>query len=132
MDRAEVERWAEAYRLAWEGADSQAAAALFAKDGTYRNDIYQDRPNEGRAGVVEYWEGVTAAQTDVKVLMGNPFVDGNRSVVEFWTTMRVDDNPVTIGGSLLLDFDERGQCTALREYFNFAEGFHEPPPGWGT
>ncbi len=132
MDRSRVEKWAEAYRLAWETADSEAAAALFAQDGTYRNDIYQDHPNVGRDGVIAYWDGVTSVQSDVTVRMGRPFVDGNRSVVEFWTTMRINDDPVTIAGALLLDFDESGLCRALREYFNFAEGYQDPPPGWGS
>jgi predicted SnoaL-like aldol condensation-catalyzing enzyme len=131
MDKAGVETWAEAYRVAWETADSAAAAALFSPDGTYRNDIYQD-PNRGRDGVVEYWTGVTSVQSDVTVRMGEPFVDGDRAVVEFWTTMKINDDPVTIGGALLLDFDEDGLCTALREYFNFAEGYQEPPEGWGS
>jgi len=91
-----VHRWAEAYRRAWEEADSQGAAALFAEDGTYRNDIYQDWPNQGRAGVAEYWTTVTASQSEATVRIGTPLVDGERAVVEFWTTMKVDDEPVTL------------------------------------
>ena len=132
MPAAEVvESWAEAYRVAWETTDSEGAAALFAEDGTYRNDIYQDVPNLGRAGVIEYWSGVTSVQTDVTVRMGRPFVDGDRAVVEFWTTMKISGDPITLAGALLLDFDDQGLCTALREYFNFTEGYQDPPPGWG-
>ena len=132
MESAAVERWADAYRRAWEEADSEAAAALFAEDGTYRNDIYQDWPNQGRAGVAEYWTTVTASQSEATVRIGTPLVDGERAVVEFWTTMKVDDEPVTLAGALLLDFDDEGLCTALREYYNFSPGFHEPPEGWGS
>ncbi|HET9260738.1 MAG TPA: nuclear transport factor 2 family protein [Acidimicrobiia bacterium] len=132
MESAAVERWSDAYRRAWEEADSEAAAALFAEDGTYRNDIYQDRPNQGRAGVAEYWTTVTASQSEATVRIGAPLVDGERAVVEFWTTMKVDDDPVTLAGALLLDFDDEGLCTALREYYNFSPGFHEPPEGWGS
>jgi len=131
-DLARVQKWSETYRIAWETADSELAASLFAEDGTYRNDIYQDKPNRGRPGVVAYWSGVTAVQSDATVRMGRPFVDGDRAVVEFWTTMRINDDPVTLAGSLLLDFDEGGLCTALREYYNFTEGYRDPPLGWGT
>lgn len=117
--------------MAWETADSAAAAALFSPEGTYRNDIYNE-PNRGRDGVADYWTGVTSVQSDVTVRMGRPFVDGDRAVVEFWTTMKISDDPVTIAGALLLDFDGEGLCTALREYFNFSEGYTEPPTGWGT
>lgn len=132
MDVTAVARWAEAYRRAWEEADSQAAASLFTDDGTYRNDIFQDQPNQGRSGVADYWTTVTASQTEATVRMGTPVIDGERAVVEFWTTMKVEDDPVTLAGALLLDFDADGLCTALREYYNFTPGFHEPPEGWGA
>lgn len=131
MSKESVADWAEAYRIAWEKADSEAAAALFAENGTYRNDIYQE-PNRGRPGVFDYWSGVTSVQSDVTVRMGAPFVDGDRAVVEFWTKMKISGDPVTIAGALLLDFDESGLCTALREYFSFTEGSQDPPKGWGT
>ncbi len=131
MTRESVEQWSEAYKEAWEKADSEIVAELFAENGTYRSEIYQE-PHRGRSGVIEYWTEVTAAQSDVEVRMGKPFVDGDRAVVEFWTTMRISDDPVTLAGSLLLDFDDTGLCTSLREYWNFAQGFAEPPTDWGT
>lgn len=126
----EVSRWSEAYRIAWEEANSEAAASLFTEDSSYRNDIYED-PNEGRTGVSEYWTGVTSVQSDVSVRMGTPFVDGDRAAVEFWTTMRIEGNPVTLAGCLLLRFSDDGLCSDLREYWNFVDGTHEPPVGWG-
>jgi hypothetical protein len=53
-------------------------------------------------------------------------------VVEFWTTMSAEGNPVTLAGCLLLEFGDDGLCTDLREYWNFAEGTHTPPEGWGV
>ena len=126
-----VSEWAQNYRTAWETSDSDLAASLFSEDGTYRDDIFKDEPNRGRAGIVDYWAGVTSVQSDVTVLMGRPLVDGDRAVIEFWTTMRVDDAPVTLAGALLLDFNDEGLCASLREYYNFTDGFHEPPDGWG-
>ena len=131
MNREAVQEWAEKYRLAWENADSQAAAALFTEDGTYRDNIFQD-PHRGRPGVVEYWSGVTAGQSDVTVRMGTPVVDGDRAVVEFWTTMTVAESPMTLAGALLLHFDEIGVCRSLHEYYLFKEGYSEPPEEWGA
>jgi hypothetical protein len=131
MDQESVARWADSYRKAWETANSDAAASLFAENGTYRNDIYKE-PNRGRSGIVEDWSGVTAVQSDVTVRMGEPFVEDDRAVVEFWTTMKVDDDAVTIAGALLLVFDPDGLCRSLREYFAFNEGYRDPPEGWGT
>lgn len=126
-----IEEWAEAYRVAWETADSKAAGALFTDDATYRYVIF-DEPHAGRAGIEAYWSGVTATQSDVTVRMGRPFVDGSRAVVEFWTTMLADGDPLTLSGSLLLHFDGDGVCTDLREYWVALPETRRPPDGWGT
>lgn len=130
IGRDEIVRWCEAYRAAWEQADSEEAASLFSPDASYRSNIYEE-PHQGREGVADYWTGVTSVQSAVNVRMGTPFVDGDRAVVEFWTNMSIDDNPVTLAGCLLLSFTEDGLCSDLREYWNFVDGTHQPPPGWG-
>lgn len=127
----EVRNWAEAYRAAWENADSDAAAALFTEDAAYRSLIY-DEPHHGRSGVVDYWTGVTSNQSDVTVRMGQPFVDDSKTTVEFWTTMEIEGAPVTLAGCLLLEFDDTGLCSDLREYWNFTDDTHQPPAGWGN
>jgi hypothetical protein len=126
----EVVSWAEAYRVAWEQASSEGAAALFAEDATYRDNIYEE-PHRGQGGIVDYWEVVTSGQSNVTVRMGDPVVAGNRANVEFWTTMDGEGSPITLAGCLLLDFDDSGRCTALREYWQIAEGARQPPDGWG-
>ena len=134
IERSSVPRsldgWVEGYKLAWENRDSDAVAALFTPDATYRSNIFEDA-HRGRAGVMAYWESVTRSQSDVRVQMGNPFVDGSRVSVEFWTTMKVDLEEVTLPGCLLLDFDDNWLCRRLREYWHFAPGTKEPPAGWG-
>lgn len=129
-DRDRVTEWAEAYRKAWENSDAEAAASLFTEAASYRSLIYEE-PHRERSGVTEYWVGVTSTQTEISVRMGRPFVDGLRAAVEFWTTMKVEDAPVTLAGCLLLTFDETGLCSDLREYWNFTDGIHQPPEGWG-
>ena len=122
--------WVEGYRLAWENRDAPAAAALFTPDATYRSNIFED-VHTGRDGVKAYWESATDSQSDVRVRMGRPFVDGSRVSVEFWTNMKVEQEEVTLPGCLLLDFDDTGLCRSLREYWHFAPGRLEPPVGWG-
>ena len=125
-----LNEWIEEYRLAWENMDSDAAAALFTPDATYRDNIFEDH-HRGQQGVRSYWESVTAPQSDVRVLMGRPFVDGSRVAVEFWATMKYAGEETTLPGCLLLEFDDKWQCRALREYWVTAEGLVEPPTVWG-
>lgn len=126
----QVVAWADAYRRAWETADAQAAAALFVENANYRSNIFEE-PHAGRRGIEDYWRTVTAAQSEVTVRMGSPFVDGNRVAVEFWTTMFVSGDEVTLPGCLLLRFDDDGLCTDLREYWHRLAERRQPPPGWG-
>ena len=122
--------WVEGYRLAWENKDAEAVVALFTPDATYRSNIFEDA-HQGQAGVRAYWESVTTSQSDVRVRMGRPLVDGSKVSVEFWTNMKVDQEEVTLPGCLLLDFDDNWLCRGLREYWHFAPGSSKPPPGWG-
>jgi hypothetical protein len=127
-----IEEWARRYARAWEEADAEAAGALFSDDATYRSDPFRE-PHRGRAAIADYWRDVTASQSNVVVRMGRPVVSGSRAVVEWWTEMDNDGTPVTLPGALILDFDETGQCCALREYFNLEVGSRMPPPaGWGA
>jgi hypothetical protein len=64
--------------------------------------------------------------------MGRPFVDGNRAVVEFWTTMKNDGQDVTLTGAMLLEFAEDGRCSKLREYYFFDPSTKPPHGGWGA
>ena len=127
---ARLDEWIEGYRLAWESRDAEAAARLFTPDATYRSNIFEDA-HQGRDGVREYWRTVTSTQSEVLVRMGRPFVDGPRVVVEWWTTMKVEGEEITLPGCLLLDFDEEGLCRRLREYWHVGQGRQEPPVGWG-
>jgi ketosteroid isomerase-like protein len=127
-----LEEWAQRYARAWEGADADEAAALFTEDATYRANPFEE-PYRGRDGIRRYWREVTATQAGVTVEIGRTLSEGSRALVEWWTRMDSDGTPVTLPGALLLDLDENGLCTALREYWNLEVGRRlGPPDGWGT
>lgn len=125
-----VESWLEAYRVAWETRDPDAAAALFTDDATYLEEPYGE-PFLGRAGVKEYWERVTATQSDIEFRTGTPIVDGRRAAVEWWVTLRNGGADVTLAGEFWLEFDDAGLCRTLREYWHYGDGRRTPPRGWG-
>jgi ketosteroid isomerase-like protein len=128
----DIREWIEAYAAAWESADPEGAAFLFTDDAEYRSHPLRE-PHTGREGVREYWAGVTAAQQDVRVRMGEPIVHGRRAAVEWWTTM-VDAGGVdrTLTGCLVLAFADDGRCRGLRECWNAQPRRVEPPEGWGA
>ena len=124
------EEWIEAYGRAWEEREPDAAAALFTKDAVYRAHPFRE-PHLGTDGIRAYWAQATATQADVRVRFGEPIVSGERTAVEWWTTMRAEGEEVTIPGCLLLRFARDGRCEELREYWHVEPARHEPPAGWG-
>lgn len=127
-----IEEWAARYAQAWQGADGDAAGALFTEDATYRSDPFGDA-RRGRDAIRSYWREATAAQANIEVKIGRIVADGSRAVVEWWAQMDSDGTPATLPGALILDFDESGLCRALREYYNLEVGRRIPPPDdWGT
>ena len=130
MEREQAVAWLEAYRRAWERADTPAAVGLFTADARYRS--HPLRPaHSGHDGVAAYWAEATAGQRDVRVRLGDPVVDGGRVAAEWWTTMVAGGHSVTVAGCLLLTFAGDGRCRDLRECWNLADRGHDPPPDWG-
>jgi limonene-1,2-epoxide hydrolase len=127
-----IDEWAERYARAWENADAEAASALFTEDATYRSEPFRE-PYRGREEIRRYWREVTASQANVEVAIGRTMAVGRKAIVEWWTQMDSGGAPITLPGTLLLDLDESGLCSALREYWNVEAGRRIPPPvGWGS
>ena len=61
MERAEVDRWLEAYVAAWSSYDPDQIGALFSEDVRYRYYPY-DPAFEGREAVVRSWLGENEAE----------------------------------------------------------------------
>lgn len=127
-----VEEWLELYRVAWEQADPDAAAALFTDGAVYRSSPFRE-PHIGQEGVREYWARATGSQSDTRVLIGRPIVEGNRVAVEWWTTYTdAEEGDGTLPGILFLRFAADGRCEELRETWNWETGTRRPHDGWGT
>ncbi len=65
LSAAKLESWLSGYREAWEKRDAERAAQLFTENARYQEMPF-DAPKSGRAGIREYWSGVTADQRDVE------------------------------------------------------------------
>jgi ketosteroid isomerase-like protein len=124
-----VSEWLNGYAGAWESADPRAAAELFTVDAGYRSHIMSSA-HIGTDGIAEYWRHATSSQSDVEVHLGEPLVDGDRVVVEWWTQMTDEGAGETLPGVLLLRFSGE-LCSSLREYWHVGDTRVGPYPGWG-
>ncbi len=55
VERADLERWIREYEAAWRAPGTDAAAALFSDDATYRTHPYAE-PVRGRDAVLRLWD----------------------------------------------------------------------------
>ena len=127
MDRADVDRWLEAYVEAWKTYDPEQIAALFAADVEYRYHPY-DEPIRGREAVVAAWLGESEAPNastrdepgTYEASYRTVAVDGDVAVAVGTSTYL--DSP---GGSVdrvydncyVMRFDADGRCREFTEWY---------------
>jgi uncharacterized protein (TIGR02246 family) len=129
---SDVQSWLDGYRRGWEENDPETAAALFTEDAVYHSSPF-DEPHVGRDGIHAYWADAVQSQSDARVLIGRPVVEGDRVAVEWWATWRdAEEGEVTLPGILMLRFAADGRCAELREAWNLQAGRLDPYPGWGA
>jgi hypothetical protein len=65
MEHAIFKPWLKDYGRAWQNRNPQAAADLFAEDGTYQVTSFVE-PMGGRPAIFEYWSNVARTQLDIQ------------------------------------------------------------------
>jgi hypothetical protein len=86
----------------------------------------------GSEDLRRYLEKEQAEQGEVLVRMGEPLVDGDQVMAEFWVTATAGGEEASIAGCLIARLDDSGRCTQFREYWFDLEGHRPPFNGWGT
>jgi ketosteroid isomerase-like protein len=134
VEKADVDRWLEAYVAAWKSYDPDQIGALFADDVEYRYHPY-DAPVRGRDAVIESWLGesdnAAASTRDEEGTYDASYravaVDGDVAVATGSSSYsskpggpveRVFDN------CFVLRFDSAGRCREFTEWF-----IERPKPG---
>jgi hypothetical protein len=125
--REAAERFARTWEACWGRNEAEPLAALYAEGCVHRSMPF--RPvHQGRAGMLDYIRWAFGDERATEVRFGQPLVDGDRAVVEFWATqVEVDgDKPVTIAGCAWVRFDPDGLAVETRDYWHVTDGDRRP------
>jgi ketosteroid isomerase-like protein len=127
VNKADVDRWLQAYVEAWKSYDRDQIGALFTEDVQYRYHPYDD-PVQGRDAVVESWLG----ESDEP---GASTADPEGTYDATYRTVAVDDDVAVATGStaytaepggrvervfdncFVMRFDPAGRCGEFTEWF---------------
>lgn len=122
MNRDTLSAWVRKLGRAWEERNPQAAAALFSADV-----VYSDNPFEpalrGRTAVFEYWQSETEQHDQVRFDFSIIGITGDTGIAHWQATFtRVGtQHSVVLDGVIVVQFNQAGECTNLREWWHRAE-----------
>lgn len=128
MTTEQLAAWLDAYGRAWEGQDPDAAAGVFAEDGTYAWGPFTT-PIAGREAIRAAWEYATRRQqADVDFGYEVLGVIDERGIARWWAGMTTGPakTRVRMEGIFLISLGDDGLCREFREWWN------EDPPGTGA
>ncbi|HEX7081354.1 MAG TPA: nuclear transport factor 2 family protein [Gammaproteobacteria bacterium] len=119
MNDDDLERWLARYGEAWETRDADAAARLFARDALYFETPFAD-PFRGPEGVRSYWSSVTKDQREIRFESKVVGVLGRTGVARWSAKFKLASTGAAaeLNGIFLLEFDDAGRCTSLREWWH--------------
>ena len=122
MTRATADRWLKKYGQAWQEGDPRLAARLFTETCRYFETPFSE-PAVGRGGVSKYWQAVPDGQTDITFRFRVLAVQ-SQTVIAHWNASftRVSSGAhVKLDGMFVLEFDDSGLCSSLREWWHREE-----------
>ena len=113
------QRWLEGYGRAWEARDPQAAADLYAPDGTYQVTPFV-APLRGRQAILEYWTEVARTEQNIRFEFEILTVTAAAGIAHWKASfLRTPPGLATkLDGIFLISLDATGRCTALREWWH--------------
>jgi ketosteroid isomerase-like protein len=124
---AAARAWITGWARAWPAADADAVAGLYAPDAKFRSAPFREL-QDPRA----YAEWAFSEQDEAECWFGEPFVTGDRALVEYWAVVHYQGRDETIAGVAVIRFRPDGLVAEQHDYWNAQEGRLEPPEGWGS
>ena len=114
-----AQRWADAWKRAWEAQDTEAIVELYHPDVVFLTQPFRD-PYLRRTGVREYVSQAFSEEEEVRVRVGEPVVGTDRAA---WAALRENGVEITLAGTSVLRFDANGLVVEQRDAWNQAEGW---------
>jgi hypothetical protein len=116
---AALEAWLARYEQAWEQRDPAQAATLFTNAASYHEMPFA-APKAGRSGIRDYWATVTADQRDVDFQSHVVAVNGRTGIARWSASLTSASSGVHVelDGVFILQFDDSGLCSELREWWH--------------
>lgn len=119
MDRDTFQSWLDSYGRAWTERDPEAAASLYASDGTYQVTPFQE-PMRGRKAILEYWAEVARTQEGIQFGCQILAVSEDFGIARWWASFvrKPPGLPTKLDGIFLIVLDSNGRCVSLREWWH--------------
>jgi hypothetical protein len=119
MEPAAFKSWLEAYGRAWQDRNAQAAADLFAQDGTYQITPFVE-PMRGRPAILEYWSNVVRTQQDIRFGYEILAVTQDIGIARWWASFLIVPQRLQtkLDGIFLITLSADGRCRSLREWWH--------------
>ena len=111
--------WLHSYGRAWESRDPQAAADLFAEDGSYQVTPFLE-PMRGKPAILEYWTHVAQTQQDIQFGYEILAVTPEHGIARWWASFVIVSPGLQtkLDGIFLISLDENSRCHSLREWWH--------------
>jgi hypothetical protein len=119
MEPAAFKSWLEAYGRAWQDRNAQAAADLFAQDGTYQITPFVE-PMRVRPAILEYWSNVVRTQQDIRFGYEILAVTQDIGIARWWASFLIVPQRLQtkLDGIFLITLSADGRCRSLREWWH--------------
>jgi hypothetical protein len=125
--RTAARLWAKAWQEGWEALDPEPIMARYAPGAVHFTEPFRD-PARSAGDVRAYVERVLAEEKDPRVWMGEPIVDGDRTAISWWASLREEGADTTLAGTSVLRFDADGLVVEQWDAWNQLDERREPHP----
>jgi uncharacterized protein (TIGR02246 family) len=119
MDESAFKRWLDKYGEAWKNRDPQAAAELYAQDGSYQVTPFVE-PLRGREEIRKYWGEVARTEQDVSFWYEILSVGEEFGIAHWRASFEITPQELRtqLDGIFLIKLDASGRCRSLREWWH--------------